>query len=175
VKHSLKKGNAFVTAGYWGPLLLVTSRGGQGPGDVVRVGKKGKVPLRIKVLSNRPLADQADGIRIIQGGRVIKTIPTVGGKMKMKVKTKVTIDTKKDTWIVVEAFGQWPSMAMTNAIYLDVEPYGDWGADSWQFPEGSENWFNPFPNAPEITVPDGPSEPPMAIEPVNPGVYRKTY
>lgn len=175
VRHALKKGNAFVTAGYWGPLLMVTSRGGQGPGDVVRVKKNGKVPLKIKVLSNRPLADHPEGIRIIQGGKVIKTIPTEGGKMKMKVKTQVSIDVTKDTWIVVEVFGQWPSMAMTNPIYLDVEPYGPWGAPQWQSPKGADEWFNPFPNAPTVTVPDGPSQPPLPVEPVNPGEYRKTY
>ena len=27
--------------------------------------------------------------------------------------------------VVVQAFGDWPSMAMTNAIYVDVPPYDD--------------------------------------------------
>lgn len=175
IRKSLKKGQAFVTAGYWGPLLLVKSKEGKGPGEVIRVNKNGKVPLNIKILSNRPLAGHSEGIRIIQGGKVIKTLPTFEGEMVMHIKTKVRIDNSKDTWLVVQVFGQWPSMAMTNAIYLDVAPYGKWGAKEWQFPEGAEKWFNPFPNSPEITVEDGPSLPPYPLESINHGVYRKTY
>jgi hypothetical protein len=159
MKDALKRGNAFVSNGAYGLLLFVDSKGKE-PGDEVRVGEDGIVPLTIEILSNRPLEGYKDGIRIIQAGKIIKTIPTEAGAWTMKIKTEVKIDTQKDTWLVVQAFGQWPSMAITNAIYLDVVPHGKWGAAEWTFPKGAATWNNPWPVVPEITVPDGPSRPP---------------
>ena len=158
IRDALKKGKAFVSNGVYGLLLLVESEW-KGPGDDVKVGSDGVVPLTIEVMANRPLEGFADGIRIIQGGKIIKTIPTEAGRWTMKIETEVTINSKEDTWLVVQAFGQWPSMAITNAIYLNVAPHGKWGAAQWMVPKGAETWNNPWPIVPEITVPDGPSRP----------------
>jgi hypothetical protein len=158
VKDALKKGKAFVNNGAYGLLLLVDSQG-KGPGDEVKVGPNGVVPLTIEVLANRPLEGFEEGIRIIQGGKIIKTIPTEAGQWTIKIDTEVKINSAEDTWLVVQAFGQWPSMAITNAIYLDVAPYGKWGAAKWTVPKGAATWNNPWPLVPDITVPDGPSRP----------------
>ena len=176
VRKALKDGRAFVTAGFWGPLLLVNSRNAE-PGDEVRIGPRGWVPLHIQVLSNRPLAGYAEGIRIIVGGEVVKTLPTVDGQMTVDVDTRIRVNPRKDTWVVVQVFGDWPSMAMTNPIYLK-SPYTGWkawGSTEWRFPEGAAEWFNPFPNHPEVTIPDGPSLPPVPIAEVVEGEYRQTY
>jgi hypothetical protein len=158
VRDALKKGNVFMSAGYWGPLLLVDSKG-KIPGEEVEVGADGVVPLHIEVLSNHPLKGYAEGIRVIQGGTVIKTIPTADGKMTMDIETEVTIDPSQDTWLIVEVFNDYPAVAITNPLYLDVEPYGKWGATEWTFPQNAEKWMNPWPIHPPITVADGPSVP----------------
>lgn len=50
---------------------------------------------------------------------------------------------------------------MTNVIYVDVTPYDDWDDPEWKAPAGAGEWMNPWPQAPEITVPDSPVKPPM--------------
>ena len=155
VKDALKAGNAFVTAGYWGPLLLVDSQGSE-PGDEVEA-ENGTLPLHIRLLSNRPLGNFSDGIRIIVGGQVVKTLPTIEGAMEMEENLTIEVKAENDTWAVVEAFGQWPSMAITNAIYLDLPPFGEWGASEWTYPEGSDRWMSTNSSLPEVTVPDGPA------------------
>ena len=130
--------------------------GGKGPGEIVRVGADGKVPLNIKVLSNQLLPAHPQAIRIIEGGEVVEELPTRRAK-EMEVSTTIRIE--EDSWVVVQVFGRYPTMAMTNAIYLDMPPYGDWDDPEWRVPEGAEGWMNPFPQAPEITVPDGPALP----------------
>lgn len=150
IKDALRNGRAFITSGF-GPLLLVES-GGKGPGEIVRVGADGQVPLEIEVLSNQPLPGHPQGIRIIQGGEVVEELPTE--KVK-EMKVDRTISVQEDSWVVVQVFGEYPAMAMTNAIYLDVAPFGDWDDPEWRVPAGAEEWMNPFPQAPEITVPDG--------------------
>jgi hypothetical protein len=159
MKDALKRGNCFINNGAYGLLLLVESDGKE-PGAEVRVGPDSLVPLTIEVFANRPLEEFEDGIRIIQGGRVVQTIPTKAGEWTMEVETQVKVDAREDTWLVGQACGQWPSMALTNAIYLDVPPYGNWGAGEWTPPEGAVTWNNPWPVVPEITIPDGPSQPP---------------
>ncbi|MCL0052489.1 CehA/McbA family metallohydrolase [Peptococcaceae bacterium] len=152
IKDALRDGRAFITSGF-GPLLLVES-GGKGPGEIVRVGADGKVPLNIKVLSNQLLPAHPQAIRIIEGGEVVEELPTRRAK-EMEVSTTIRIE--EDSWVVVQVFGRYPTMAMTNAIYLDMPPYGDWDDPEWRVPEGAERWMNPFPRTPEITVPDGPA------------------
>ena len=152
VKDALKAGKAFVTSG-WGPILLVDSNGSE-PGDTIEVIENGSLPLHIQVLSNRPLGNFSDGIRIIQGGRVVKALQTEEGVMTMDVDTTINITAKNDTWVVVQAFNQEPSMAITNPIYLDLPPHGQWGSSKWAFPEGSENWATTKDALPTQTVPD---------------------
>ncbi len=158
MRSALKRGNSFVTAGQWGPILLVNSNGDE-PGDEVRIRPGDELPLRIRIMSNRPLKGYPDGIRIIVGGQVVQTLATDEGAMTMNVNTRVRIDSPTDTWLVVQAFGAYPAAAMTNAIYIVTEPHADWGSKQWVFPPGAEDWNNPWPNVPEITVPDGPAVP----------------
>jgi hypothetical protein len=159
LREGLRRGHCFINNGVDGLLLFVDSNG-QEPGDTVQVGADGMVPLTIEVLANRPLQAFADGIRIIQGGRVVQTIATEAGALTMRVQTEIQIAPGADTWLVVQAFGQWPSMALTNALYLDLAPHGAWGAAQWTPPPGAVTWNNPWPLVPEITVPDGPAQPP---------------
>ena len=173
IKVALKQGQAFVTAGYWGPLVLVKS-GERIPGQEVNVPADRRIPLAITVLANRPLQGFANGIRIINNGKVIQEIDTrpFMGSYVAQVQTTVQVNPvtnglHADGWLVVEVFDQWPSMAMTNALYLDFAPYGPWGTRGWTFPPGADVWFNEFSdigpqsgctlNVPAITVPDGPS------------------
>jgi|GEM_PF-844154 len=177
VKKALKAGNGFVTSGYYGPLLLVDS-GGKAPGETLRPAADGTVTLHYRLLSNRPLKGYADGIRIIKNGKIDSTLPTKDGVMEMEGSVKVKVDAAKDSWIVVEAFGDWPSMAMTNAFYVDPAPFGTWEKTEWKFPAGSRTWNNPFDptkNVPAVTVPDGPAASPIPLAKVKLGEYRKAY
>lgn len=184
IKTALKQGNAFVTSGYWGPLLLVKSRNRM-PGQEINVPADQRIPLSITVLSNRPLQGYANGIRVINNGRVIQEIDTrpFQGAYSAEVETVVEVspvDTSLhgDGWLVVEVFGQWPSMAITNALYLDFAPYGRWGAAEWTFPPDASLWFNEFSdigpspgcvlNVPAITVPEGPARSPWRLPEVSP-------
>lgn len=182
VKEALREGRAFVTSGYWGPLLLVQAEGRNMPGDTVRVRRNGQVRLRIEVLSNRPLEGYDAGVRVIQNGELVEAIPTHTFEGEMTARVGATITAERDGWVVVEAFGKWPSMAMTNAIYLDVAPYGDHD-DEWQVPEDADKWFNPFAtvddsgectlNIPDQTVPDMlEPTPPHPLPPVKKCQYR---
>lgn len=170
IKKGLKKGSAFMTAGSFGPLLLVKCEGRQ-PGNDIRLPRNGRVDLSIKVLSNRPLKDYPNGIRVIMNGEVVKEIPTREGAMTQKVRVSVPVAAKKDSWIIVDAWGEWPSYAVTNPFYIDVDRDGQWGADEWAFPEGADEWLNPWPIAPAITVPDGPGKPWFAEE-ITPAPHR---
>ncbi len=152
VMDSLKSGKAFVTSG-WGPILLVDSNSRE-PGDMIEVAENGSLPLHIQVLSNRPLGNFSDGIRIIQGGQVVKALQTVEGAMTMDINTTINLSTKNDTWVIVQAFNQEPSMAITNPIYLDLQPYGQWVSSQWAFPDGAKNWTATKDALPAQTVPD---------------------
>jgi hypothetical protein len=177
VKKALKAGNAFVTSGYYGPLLLVDC-GGKGPGETLRPASDGTVTLHYRLLSNRPLKGYQDGIRVIKNGKIDSTLPTKDGVLEMEGSVKVKVDASKDSWIVLEAFGDWPSMAMTNAFYIDPPPYGTWERTEWIFPKGARTWNNPFDpvkNVPVVTVPDGPEVPAIPLAKVKLGEYRKNY
>jgi hypothetical protein len=163
IRSGLKNGNVFLTAGALGPLLL-TECEHKIPGEEIKLPKNGKVKLKIKVLSNRPLEDYPNGIRIIMNGEVIKEIPTEAGSMKQIETVSIPVNSKKDSWIIVDAWGEWPSYAVTNPFYIDVDRDGHWGARQWTFPEGAEEWMNPWPKAPAVTVPDGPGKPWFADE-----------
>lgn len=163
IRRGLKNGNAFLTAGSFGPLLLVECQG-KGPGHDIRLPKKGEVMLDIEVLSNRPLKDYPNGIRIIMNGKVVKEIPTEAGAMTQEIEISIPVTAKKDSWIIVDAWGEWPSYAVTNPFFIDVDRDGHWGAEEWTFPTGAEDWMNPWPIAPAITVPDGPGKPWFAEE-----------
>jgi hypothetical protein len=182
IKRALKEGRAFVTSGYWGPLLLVRADGKYEPGDTVRV-KKGQssIELDVRVLSNRELKGYDAGIRVIQDGKLVKSLPTHEFEGEMTAGAGTRVPVTKDGWLVVQAFGEWPSMAMTNAIYVDVAPYDD-GPGEWQVPAGATGWFNPFAqvdgdtctfNVPDQTVPDQSEvEPPIPLPPINRCKYR---
>jgi len=164
VRTAIKRGNSFITSGYWGPLLLVESNG-SGPGDEIRIRPGDQLPLHIEVKSNRPLKGAHDGIRIILGGKVVQELPTPEGQMSVSIDTRVKVDTTSDTWIVVQAFGEYPSAAMTNPIYLDVPPHDGWGAKEWTFPADAEYWCKPWPIAPQTTISDWPALPPPRKQP----------
>jgi hypothetical protein len=163
IRRGLKNGNVFLTAGAFGPLLLTRCEG-RGPGNDIMLPKNGEVDLDIEILSNRPLKDYPNGIRIIMNGEVVKEIPTEAGSMTKFTEVSIPIDAKKDSWIIVDAWGEWPSYAVTNPFYIDVNRDGHWGANEWTFPEGAEEWMNPWPKSPAITVPDGPGKPWFADE-----------
>jgi hypothetical protein len=136
------------------------------------------VTLHYRLLSNRPLKGYQDGIRVIKNGKIDSTLPTKDGVLEMEGSVKVKVDASKDSWIVVEAFGDWPSMAMTNAFYVDPPPYGTWEKTEWIFPKGARTWNNPFDpvkNVPAVTVPDGPEVPAIPLAKVKLGEYRKNY
>lgn len=172
LKNGLKNARVFLTSGSFGPLLLVTGNDGKDPGDTVRPvtpyggnSEKGKVTLSIQVLSNRPLKRYADGIRIIQNGKVIKAFATEEGSRTMKVTAEVPVSTRQDSWLIVQAFGAYPAMAMTNPFFIDGNGDGKWGSQDWTFPEGAGEWGNPWPKSPAITVPDGPAKPEFELPP----------
>lgn len=184
IKRALREGRAFVTSGYWGPLLLVKANRTNEPGDTVRIlpGRQDEgVELDIRVLSNRKLKGFDAGIRIIQDGKVVKTLPTHEFEGELTATGKVRVPVEKDGWLVVQAYGDWPSMAMTNAIYVDVFPYQH-GEREWVAPSDAKRWFNPFAtvdgdkctfNVPEQTVPDMlEPQPPNPIAPVKRCQYR---
>ena len=158
VRTALKKGNSFITSGYWGPLLLVNSNGA-GPGDEIKVRPGDEIPLHIEVKSNRPLKGGSNGIRIIMGGKVVQELPTTEGQMTVTADTRVKVGGAADTWLVVQAFGEYPSAAMTNPIYIDLPPYDGWGAKEWTFPANAEYWCKPWPTAPQSEITDWPALP----------------
>lgn len=151
LEKSLKNGQSFLTSGF-GPLLLIKA-GKKAPGEVVKVGEDGVLKLKCEVLANQPLLKTGDGIRIIVNGQIVKRLATGTG---LTFKTDVPLKIMKDSWIVAEAFGKWPMYAVTNAIYVDYPPYGDWENPVWQNPVHAEEW-NKFKAHPAITIPDGPS------------------
>lgn len=182
VKGALKEGRAFVTSGYWGPILLVRADERYEPGDTLRVRRgAGSIDLDMKVLSNRKLKGYDAGIRIIQDGKLAKTLPTHEFEGELTLAARTSVPVSKDGWVVVQAFGDWPSMAMTNALYVDVAPYDD-GPSGWQVPAGATGWFNPFAevngdtctfNVPAQSVPDQTEvTPPIPLPPVNRCQYR---
>jgi hypothetical protein len=192
IKDALKRGRAFVTSGYWGPLLLARS-GRSLAGDVLkprRGAKDSVVPLELKVLSNRPIKGLDDGIRIIVNGKLVKTLPTHEweGERVIRSETEVAVPKGKDSWIVVQTYGEWPAMAMTNAFYVDGDGDGEFGKCKrsrceWQFPADARRWFNPFAiqdaagnfvklNTPEVTVPDASPRSPIPVAEVDLGNYR---
>lgn len=164
VRDGLKEGNVFMTAGSFGPLLFVRCEGKMPGEEIYMPRRKNRVNCAITVLSNRPLVDYPNGIRVIMNGQVVKELPTKGGRMHMTQFVSIPTWGFKDSWLIVDAFGEWPSYAVTNPIYINLDGDDHWGAEEWTYPEGAEEWMNPWPIAPEITVPDGPSKPWFADE-----------
>ena len=184
VKKGLKNGNCFITAGTFGPLVLVKANKKYDVGDIVMPivkgqekddddddddknmkGKKRYVDVSIKILSNRKLKGYENGIRIVKDGKIYKEFATKEGAMVQRVKCKVEIDSMKDTWFLVMVFGEYPSTAITNPVFVDADCDGNWGADEWTFPKGSIKWANPWPQTPDLTMPDGPNHPPFDLPP----------
>lgn len=58
---------------------------------------------------------------------MVKKVPTEDRVMAMDVNTTIDINSKNDTWLVVQAFNKEPSMAMTNPIFLDLPPHAACG------------------------------------------------
>jgi len=151
LKEAIKHGRLFLTSGF-GPILLVTA-GGETQGNIIRVEKDEKLDVAIEVLANHPLLNSDDAVRIIYNGKIIKSFSTEGSIIFEK---SIPLNIIEDGWIVVEAFGEWPMFAMTNPIFVDVPPFGDWPIEEWVEPENLKLW-NKYMEQPEITIPDGPS------------------
>lgn len=151
IKNSLKKGNLFLTSNF-GPLLLLKVDN-KIPGNVVKVSANGIVKINIDVLANQPLLKTNDGIKIIFNGKIVKELST---DTVLTISRTIQFETKKDGWILVEAFGRWPMYSITNPVYLDYPPYNNNSNNKFTNPEDSEKW-NQFPNHPDIEVIDGPS------------------
>lgn len=150
LKKSIIRGSLFVTSGF-GPILLLKINGKR-PGDVLRIRKGEQVKLECQVLSNQPLRPSDKAFRIIMNGKVLKTMSPGSGYTSL---IKTTFQAAEDGWIVVEAFGSWPMYAITNPVYLDAAPYGDWPRKTWNDPKEAMNW-NKFRAHPAVTIPDGP-------------------
>lgn len=151
IQNSLSSGSLFLTSSF-GPLLIVNVNG-KIPGEVVKVGKDGKLNIKVEVLANQPLLKTDDGVRVIFNGNIVKKLATDAAYTS---KQNVTITTDKDGWIVLEAFGKWPMYAITNAVYIDYPPYGDNFSKTWKDPDGAVKW-NQFLGRPDNFLPDGPS------------------
>ena len=108
------------------------------------------VTIDVNVLCNYPLADYDEAIRIIQNGKVVKFLAT---QSELQFNKSVELTVESDCWIIVEVLGEWPMAAVTNPIYIDVFPYGDWNKDKWNEVENATQW-NDFPHHPEITIPN---------------------
>lgn len=117
------------------------------------------VHVEIRILSNRPLEEYDNGIRIIKDGKVLRNFSTTKDVYTMKINTLVEIKEEKDTWFVIEAFGKYPSVAITNPFFIEADGKKGWGNKKWTFPAGASQWGNPWPKSPDITVPDGPAKP----------------
>jgi len=150
IRKSLTDGKLFLTSSF-GPLLIATVNGKM-PGEVVKVPSGGTVTIEFEVLANKPLLKTSGGVRIIYNGSVVRLIPTDSVYV---VKQKALLNVQKDGWIALEAFGPWPMYAVTNAVYLDLPPYGDNFSKDWKDPENTDKW-NIFPQHPENYLPDGP-------------------
>jgi hypothetical protein len=150
IKSALKQSNLFLTSGF-GPLLLVEVDN-EKPGEIIE-SNDNEVLVSIEVLANHPLLKSDDAVRIIYNGEVVKTIAT---DSKMTFNDSIPISVNNDGWIIVEVFGEWPMFAMTNPIFVDVLPFGDWPTQDWLEPEDSKSW-NKFLDHPKISIPDGPS------------------
>lgn len=151
IKKSLKEGRIFLTSGF-GPILLVEANE-KNPGELLKVPSNGIVNIEINVLANQPLLNSSDGVRIIINGEVVKKIAT-DSSLSFLQNHKITIN--EDCWMIVQAFGLWPMYAMTNPIYLDYPPYGDYPKKEFVNPQNAESW-NKFLSHPVITIPDGPT------------------
>ncbi|MGD8780598.1 MAG: CehA/McbA family metallohydrolase [Ignavibacteria bacterium] len=151
IQSSLSDGKVFLTSTF-GPLLLVTVDG-KTLGEVVKVEKGGEAKINIEVLANRRLLKTEDGVRIIYNGNIVKKFAT---DSLYTFEQDISLALEKDGWIVIEAFGQWPMYAITNAVYIDYPPYGDNFSNTWKDPADVEKW-NEFLGHPEITLPDGPT------------------
>lgn len=150
IKSALKQSNLFLTSGF-GPLLLAEVNHKK-PGEILELIDN-EVKVSIGVLSNYPLLKNEGAIRIIYNGEVVKSIATAS---TMTFHDSVAIEIDKDGWIVVEVFGEWPMFAITNPIFVDVPPLGDWPVGEWVEPNDMKLW-NKFKSHPNITIPDGPS------------------
>jgi hypothetical protein len=151
IKKAMKDGNLFLTSGF-GPLLLI-SADKKNPGEVVRVPASGKVHLKLEILANQKLLHADKTVRIIYNGKIIQELAT---DSTLTFSKDVLLEIKKDGWIVVEAFGQWPMYSITNPVYLDYPPYRDNFKNTWTDPGDADKW-NKFLSHPEINLPDGPT------------------
>jgi hypothetical protein len=150
IKSALKHSNLFLTSGF-GPLLLVEVDN-EKPGEIIE-STDNEVMVSIEVLANHPLLKSNDAVRIIYNGEIVKSIAT---DSMMTFHDSIPISVNEDGWIIVEVFGEWPMFAITNPIFVDVPPLGEWPKEGWIEPEDSKSW-NKFLGHPEISIPDGPS------------------
>ncbi|MEW6508055.1 MAG: CehA/McbA family metallohydrolase [Bacteroidota bacterium] len=151
IKHSLKDGHIFLTSGF-GPILLVEANK-KIPGAILEIPTDGLIDINIKVLANQPLLNSNDGIRIVINGEVVKRIAT---DSSLTFHQNHTIKINEDSWMIIQVFGQWPMYSITNPIYFDYSPYGDYPKREFVHPPNAESW-NKFLSHPEITIPDGPT------------------
>jgi len=151
IKSAIKKGNLFLTSNF-GPLLLLTVNG-KIPGDVIRTTSDGKIKIRVNVLANQQLLKTEDGVRIIFNGKTIKKFTT---DVSYTYSDSTTIILDKDGWILAEAFGQWPMYSITNPVFIDLPPYGDFIKTKWIDPAEATEW-NQFRQHPGINLLNGPT------------------
>ncbi len=149
IQDALEDGKIFLTSGF-GPLLLISSEG-KTPGEIINVPENGVVEIKIEVLANRPLKKMQNGVRVIINGEALYCFDTDSVFTFARVQP---VKIEKDSWVIVEAFGQWPMYAVTNPIYLDYPPYGNFPSREWKNPAGSREW-NIYLSHPQITIPDG--------------------
>lgn len=151
IKKALKNGNLFLTSNF-GPLLLIKADG-KTSGEVVQISSNGKIHLEIEVLANQKLLKVKDAVRIIYNGEIIKSLAT---DTTLTFSDTLSIEVKKDGWLIVEAFGQWPMYSITDPVYIDYPPYGDNFKSKWIDPPDVEMW-NTFLGHPTINLSDGPT------------------
>ncbi|MCX6168518.1 MAG: CehA/McbA family metallohydrolase [Ignavibacteriales bacterium] len=151
IKSAIKNGNLFLTSNF-GPLLLFKVNG-KYPGEVIKISSDGKIKLNIDVLANQNLLKSEEGLRIIFNGKIIKKF-TTDSLYTFRDSTTIILD--KDGWIVAEAFGQWPMYSITNPIFIDIPPYGDFIKTKWVDPIEATKW-NQFRQKSKIDLLNGPT------------------
>ncbi|NJD22310.1 MAG: hypothetical protein FIA82_06515 [Melioribacter sp.] len=104
-------------------------------------------------MANQQLLKTEDGVRIIFNGETIKKFTT---DVSYIYSDSTTIILDKDGWILAEAFGQWPMYSITNPVFIDLPPYGDFIKTKWIDPAEATEW-NQFRQHPGINLLNGPT------------------
>ena len=103
----LRSGATFVTTG---PLLLATVDG-QLPGAALQLGGKATVTVAVQAASNAGL----ERIDVIADGERAQSVAVARAA---RVRETLEVPVAGRTWLVVECYGVWPEVAITNAWRL---------------------------------------------------------